>query len=280
MKKLLFNGCSFVAGDAVAWHLYFPYIPWETVLDNASGSVNDNYREYTLNFRKRHNLPAVCASILNTPSVDLSKDGSSNNWISLTTINYILKLSEEEKSNLHVCVGWSDITRRMKWSNTVGCFMNFSSVFYDYAQFRKNKIMKDVSTEVHGYIKETIINNYGVDHLLSFFMDIMLLENFLKANNITYTFWRSLGGGKDEGESCALINTLKNNFEFQIDKISNKNCWISFVDTDLPWAGVNQSWRENLTEDDYINKSNHHPNMNAMNKFANRLTDKIKESVQ
>jgi hypothetical protein len=68
-----------------------------------------------------------------------------------------------------------------------------------------------------------------LDHLFHYIRDFMLLENFLKANEITYTFWRALG--RNEGQDLYRLSNASHTLQLT-DEISDNNCWISFDDVD------------------------------------------------
>ena len=100
-KILLFNGCSFTAGDGLAWDQFCQDFSWRDLVITRSAIKNNKisdkeavalYVEYVKNFRPKKNLAALCSEVLETTKIDLSLDGNSNDNITLSTINYLMRL--------------------------------------------------------------------------------------------------------------------------------------------------------------------------------------------
>jgi hypothetical protein len=131
MKNLLFNGCSFMAGDELVWNNYCiskgrPIIDWNTfwLQNDRTPDVNEFVREYRFDYRRLHNLPMAVATHLSAGRIDISEDGNSNDCIALSTIAYLLSKTPEERKQFHVCVGWSSNSRFLKYINRVNLFAN------------------------------------------------------------------------------------------------------------------------------------------------------------
>jgi hypothetical protein len=119
-----------------------------------------------------------------------------------------------------------------------------------------------------------MVNVSVYDHNLHFIHDVMLLENFLKARGITYTFWLSLCGTYGDG-----VEDLKEKLfpVVPIEKISDRDNWILFNTSDpIPMLGT--SWTDQLFKktNSWISSTNRHPNL----KSATELAEKIVTHIQ
>lgn len=252
MKTLLFNGCSYTAGDKIVWEEFLKL--YKT--DKDSPHLYNTYVEY----RKQFNLPIICAKELGLPHIDLAMDGNSNYNIAIDTINHILSLPIDIRNNLHVCIGWTEPSRQLKWSDDNNEFVTLNVKMLE----------TNIQKECHTYIKEAMVNAHDNDHHLNYIANVMLLENFLIANNITYTFWRAMGMPKlvfDESFIKKLNIT---------EQISNNSNWICFNNNPLYITG--HSWLNTFDRSqDFISTSNQHPNINTIIKFSKIFSKKIIE---
>ena len=94
MKKLIFNGCSFMAGDELVWEQYHKehnreLLPWFSKKAQLT-EINDiEFRNSYIEYRRNFNLPAMVSRKLECEWFDLSRDGKSNEAIALETIAHI-----------------------------------------------------------------------------------------------------------------------------------------------------------------------------------------------
>jgi hypothetical protein len=188
-KTLICNGCSFMAGDELVWEQFCQTNNRER-LDYRTIPAQDpvmynNYMEY----RSTCNLPMQIAKRLSMNRIDVSSDGNSNDMLSINTINYILSLSKDERKNHHVLVGWTTNTRRMRFFTKNLTLMNLNI-------HHLTNVPPNMSIFIN-YIKSSILEAENEDHYINYIKNLMLLENFLIANNITYTFYRALGSKND-----------------------------------------------------------------------------------
>ena len=100
----------------------------------------------------------------------------------MSTISFLEELSVQERKNYHVCIGWSEISRRLAWNPETNSFHNLNIYQLDSPH----------SAYFYTFIKENIINRDDIDHIMNYFHNIVSLQNYLKANDITYTFWNTL----------------------------------------------------------------------------------------
>jgi len=255
MKTLLFNGCSFVAGDALVWDKYCQEVLKFSV-DWKGSEHGGKHREDYIRYRSHYTLSAQCASLCNTTSLDLSADGASNAHIALTTLNYLMGLSAPDRKNIHVCIGWTEESRRLRWHDDRKIFVGLNV----------HSAAKPGLENLQSFIIADVINGSPADHDLDFFKHVLLLENFLLRYNISYTFWRSLGD---------IINPHKGFKKIlNVDDISDNN-WVKFDISSNQPAFLDQLWFRYMTADDYINKSNQHPNVGCVATLATTLSNMI-----
>lgn len=269
-----------MAGDEIAWEQYRKEVgnglTWEQfcskdyVKTDADRTYWDNYQ---LSYKRNYNLPQFVINSLGLSvdnKIDISTDGKSNDMISISTINYILGIPPEERKNYHVVIGWTSIYRVMKYTSKYKTFMNLNVCHMNDPVIG--------STEFKEYISAVIINADIEDIAMNYFKNVLLLENFLLANNITYTFYRAIG----TADECVMRehrfdpgHIIK---ELQLDNMSNSNNWIKFYNTDVnPIIG--QSWSSLHLHDpnNWIRDGNNHPNTALVIALANIIKDKILE---
>lgn len=264
-KKLLFSGCSYTAGDELVWDKYCKDIllinPIEYTWDvfHADDKVFATHRSKYVEYRKTFNIPGQVGNAFNKPVIDLSMDGNSNTQIALSVIKNLLEKTPEEVKDFHVCVGWTSLIRRLKWFEERKSFINMHPGRYANNRF----------SNLRPYIKEGIINLSPYDHNLHFIHDIMLLENFLKARNVSYTFWLSFPGVLANGIDDI---TQKLNPVISIGKASDSSNWLLFNESDtIPMLGT--SWTDQLRTktDPWISSKNNHPNLKSATELAEKI---------
>jgi hypothetical protein len=148
IKTLLFNGCSFVAGDALVWQKFSSDTSWLEVIQLKSPEHRTLYQTYVDHFRPQYNLQSRCKQILNVNTLDISMDGNSNENIAFDTVNYIETLPTETVESMAVVVGWTDTSRRHKWFDPWQSLVNICVSHRDGQMFKN----------LHAYIDEVIVN--------------------------------------------------------------------------------------------------------------------------
>jgi len=279
MKKILLNGCSFVAGDALTWNIHHPDIDWVKYIASRkihpiySTNQIEQYRiHYNSNLRPVDNLKGQLEKLLTTDVTDISVDGNSNDNIAMTTIGFLNRLSLEERQQYHVCIGWTEFTRRIKWLVERRLFFNLTCAHLDDKSYK----------EYREYIKETIINPDTKDHFYNFFKNVFLLQSYLKSNNISYTFWKSLGKIFDieDIDTMMYSNTRFSDscIPFNHEKCFDRDEWINFNKNQYPW--LSESWQTLITErKQFVSPDNRHPSLEAVKEFAIVVADKVKPLV-
>lgn len=265
-KKLLFNGCSMTAGDALTWDKHYPDIDWFNIRDTKHPKYSiDEMQAFFLNYRADlrilDNLGSHVGKLTGKSVVDLSDDGNCNQNICMTTIQFLEELSTQERKNYHVCIGWSAISRRMAWEPNLNEFVNLTIGELDHV----NKIY------FHQYIKESMINRADADHIINYFHNIVSLQNYLKANAITYTFWNTLNHINCNLEILYTGNNKKI-IPYKHKIMFNQTDWLSFDDCKYPWLGLPWSL---TTLYKGISKKNNHPNLESVIELAKKVAAHI-----
>jgi len=287
MKKIILNGCSWIAGDELVWHQYLneigrdvndPTLQWKNNLFTVDFvSVQEQYRTV---YRKKYNQGGMLAKELGTEVIDISDDGNSNDNIALSTINEVLSIPEEERQNYHVIVGWTLKERKLMYLDDY--WRNVHISHCTGGKLSKTSYWDKYQSRFNGAFLEETDN----DWYLNYFKNVILLESFLKSQNITFTFYRSLGKKSDfyDPDTDEKKNIFKVDLRneksypqkniklgnFTPDAIDKSN-WLTFLDdNDLTLA--QQSWTEymkqNLKFKWRLSDSNTHPNLNAIKELV------------
>ena len=273
-KTLLFNGCSFVAGDAIFWEEYclknnLPKIEWMEIWRSLD-DLSEHLYQYSVNFRSERNLPAMVANHLGCPKVDISTDGNSNDNIAISTIAYLLNKSSEERKKFHVCIGWSIIGRFLKHFKT-DKHSNFANLHVNHCS-GKSQGGDSTYSYLQKYIDITFQTLTDEDLWLNYLKNIITLESFLIKNEITYTFFKSLGYPNDFRD---LPTFPPFNINLPHDIETNNSNWYDFGGEGL--AYTNHSWTSKfiILKKNWISEINSHPNVAAVTEFSKLLSDFI-----
>lgn len=283
MKKLLTNGCSFVAGDAIVWEQYIKEnnrldLTWDKFTHDIihTEEIRNFWLNYRITYRRKHNFPAQLANELSAEWIDISEDGNSNDAIAMTTILYLLSIPEEERKNFHVVIGWSNLHRIMRWTN-LKPMPHFFSLHTNH-KLEKNK--DAIIDELEPHLNSLVLS-YEQDYFYNYLRNILMLENFLKANGCTYTFYRSLGTPMD----CVYYNiwpfvfSQNNVKKIEKNNFSDNDSWFKFVDSEyLGFEGESlcQVYLLNGQIHNQVSPNNGHPNISVMKNFARELAEFIK----
>ena len=282
MKRLLFNGCSFVAGDEIAWDQYClekkgRLINWRAFwadpeLKNQPVELGNFMTYYRFEYRRLYNLPMATALHLGLERIDISEDGNSNDNIALSTIAYLINKPIEERKQYHVCIGWTTTPRFLKFLKEVPNinFNSFNNVHINHVGTKHGQHEFDV---IQKYIDITFQTLTDEDLWLNYVKNIVLLENFLISNGITYTFFKSLGGA---GEARIVGPFQPFDFVIPEDRLTNHANWLDFGGPNSPYA--NESWTSTIqdSKECWISKDNLHPNLHAISNFSIKLATFIK----
>lgn len=280
MKTIIMNGCSFVAGDELVWQQYHteynkPVTNWWTMTNDPEYELfREVYRE---KYRRQYNLPILIAQKLECNRLDLSADGNSNDGIVMDTIAFILTIPPEKRCNYHVVIGWTTLCRYLRYSKIKDNFFNLN------VGYLQGKNSNDVIDELEGFIKGAMVNGYNQDFFFNFVQNIMLLENFLKVNNMTYTFYKSLGTPEDM--KYCVLGEFSEHRTIPKELVTDHSCWLKFSDSEdsldhtyLPYMG--HSWNSAILKQNsnmFISKENCHPNIETVTNVSHLIADFIKQ---
>jgi hypothetical protein len=275
MKKLIFNGCSFMAGDELVWEQYHKernreLTPWLTTNSNNFTDSDHEFRFEYLTYRKQYNLPGVTSKILGCDCIDLSQDGKSNQNIALETIACLNSFNKEERKNCHVIIGWTSISRIMKYSTMSKMFVDLTVGHYDECTDdpAKNALKEHIKTRILGGDDE--------DFILDYVVNVILLENYLISNNITYTFYRGLD---DLVYDITTIGpfSYSNPYKLKITECTNHENWYKFADDNrTPISGIGWGTEFFKKPHMWVTPKNPHPSLESISNFSARLLEFIK----
>jgi hypothetical protein len=257
--KLLFNGCSFTAGDLVTWHLHYPDIDsqqhiWEGKphARYSRAEIMTRAQIYTQQLRSQNNLSAVTASLTGLPVVDLAVDGASNQSIAQGTIDWITRNPDE----YCVCIGWTEPARRLIWDGG-----NWVTLSVARLQDR------NLPPQWRRYIDTAIVAINDATHQLDYYNSALLLYSWLTSRNIPVVFWRSMG-------TAFTLPLQGGPYSSPVSDPATQ--WRDRVWLDS-FNGV--SWQGRLTPADWINSKNSHPNRAAVGRQAELIAARVLERV-
>lgn len=269
MKTLIFNGCSFMAGDELVWEQYHhhygrPVTKWSTT----DGDIE--FRDSYFKYRQSFNLPAVISNMLGRcTKIDLAEDGKSNENIAIETIACLNRFSKDERENFHVIIGWTSPSRILKYSKISCRFIDLNVGHYDRHTFDTAK------NALRAHVKTRILDGDDEDFILDYLKNIMLLENYLIANNISYTFYRALDDGIYNFEKIGYFDR-EFKHELTVKDCTNHKNWYKFNNSQTPINDVSWNTEFGNKPHYWINSTNCHPGTEIVNMFAARLADYIK----
>ena len=278
-KKLLFNGCSMTAGDEITWDKHYPDIYWwENIYLNkqhaeyTKDQIHLCYLNYTTNLRKHDNLSRQVSKLTGLVTEDLAEDGNSNQNICMSTISFLSVLTPEERKNYHVCIGWSSLARKTCWDPE---FSNFVNLNINHLSSPNPN-----HTKFQNYVKEVLINGTDIDHTLEYFHNVIALQSYLKANEVTYTFWNTLITVPPLVKSILSKPTdiAEVTIPFKHELLFDKKDWISFEKDDIPW--IENHWTLYLLNTTFtLSKVNRHPNLETVIEFSKKVATQIARSI-
>jgi hypothetical protein len=286
-KTLLINGCSFTAGDDIAWD-HETHGVWNDFVSSSVSNKTQIFDNYINLIRPRYNFAGVLSRLLNTTSVDLSRDGNNNSEIALTTIGYISRLTLEERKNLHVCVGWTEPSRLCRWSSSNNKFISINPTMLDW--YKKHKDTGGMITNIYNEFYENslvwIASLKDIDIIVDDIFRVLAVENYLKAEKITYTFWKSIGNPVKESDMMLLkiyanlnLNYLdpSNWIKFAgSSKMFNKYAGLlAGMDTNnYPYTGISWQWLMEEDPNRYTTPGKH-PSKIAVEELSNEIIHHI-----
>lgn len=261
--KLLFNGCSFVAGDFLTWHQHYPDIDpdiyiWgrqrhPSLTQNQLKQLTDHYwRE----LRPRDNLAQQVSRLTGLEAIDISSDGNSNTAIAQSTIAYI----SEHPGDYQICIGWTEPTRRMVWEAEVGQWINLS--LHRLEDPRLPRRYRD-------YVNLNLVSAPEADHSLDYVQNLVMLNSWAQSQGLPIIQWRSMG---PQGvQPCMLARTEYGVATLDPRRVLDPMTWLEL--SSEPWWG--RSWFDQLGPGQTISPTNLHPNIPAVRAQAAKIAERI-----
>lgn len=160
---------------------------------------------------------------LNIPVTNLSIRGSSNDRIVRSTIEYLLKTQTKKL----VIIGFSFITREETyWSDA-------DNLLYDNSKFFTLEKLLELKSFKH--LRDRILildmNKYVID----FYMNVFLLSQFLKNNDIPYYFFSAANNEDHEDIEWDYVNSLE-----IVKKVNEDSMIENLCSFNIPkWAKIN-----------------------------------------
>ena len=261
--KLLFNGCSFVAGDCITWHKHYPDIdpdlhiwgrrPHPTYTPDEIRAKSDYYWRV---LRPQDNLAAQVSRLTGLEAIDISADGNSNQAIVLSTMAYIT----ENPGDYIVCLGWTEPSRTMAWDYTADQWINLSIHRLDDPKLPPR--YRDI-------IAVNLVQALEPELTLNYAQQLITCESWLARQGIASVQWRSMGRAVSAG--CLDIRT---DYGVALPKLMTQLTRSNWLGADAePWVG--SSWFDQLAAGEYITPKNRHPNLSAVERQARRITDHL-----
>lgn len=193
--------------------------------------------------------------------IKLAQGGSGNDRTFLSTINWFER-HPERKHNAHVLIGWTESQR-----------IDYPTKFNDAHKFIHHTPPLDQTWStfaLSAYVShpwDTVISNiirkfqlpephYPDWTVIKWYQNVLGLQNYLKANNISYTFYNSLPPslGEDKQDHSYWLNAVDHNHFYEINYSQYEYC------------------QENKM---FISSDNHHPNEQGHINWAKQLIEFI-----
>jgi hypothetical protein len=275
-KTLICNGCSFMAGDELVWEQYNKEQgkearSWNIKFKNGMPTDTDthNYRMRYIKYRGNYNLAAQLSNLLNCERIDLSSDGKSNQAIAIETIAFLDTLPKEERKNYHAIIGWTCLSRVLKYSKSTKQFVDLTVGHYD------ESAADPARAELKEHIKVRIIDSDDEDYILDYISNVMMLENYLIANDMTYTFYRGLDDLITDFQTIGPFNG-NSNYKINVKTCTNHDNWLKFKDNST--TPINDvGWTHLLKNiDGWVTPINRHPSLSAVIELAEKIAGFIK----
>lgn len=265
--KLLFNGCSFVAGDCLTWRQHYPDIdpdlhiwgrqPHPKYSPDQIRSISNHYWRV---LRPQDNLAAQVSRLTGLEAVDISADGNSNTAIAQSTVSWLAA----NPGPYIICIGWTEPTRRMVWEQGVDQWINLS--FHRLEDSQLPRRFRD-------YIHLNLVSAPEADHSLDYVQNLVLLNSWARANGYPLVQWRSMG--PQGHQACMTAHTDYGVRAIDPRTVLDPGTWLRSEPE--PWWGA--SWFDQLSAQDKISAQNHHPNLSAVQAQAAKIAERIQPIV-
>jgi hypothetical protein len=216
IKTLYVNGCSWTAGNELEQDLEF-----DLHIDNLGLYKEDPADPFNWNLldKKTHKLSAVYSDFYNefnwgkhiADAVDAkyineSKGGGSNARIVRTTLDYVLSLSEQDRKELLIVIGWTCSDRSeiylenawQLWNNTQPFGQTVDRLLFDNE--------KTISAVERIQEQSCVYLNSDTANMQNYFQLVYLLANTLENLGVKFFFFNALPAWWIGGDLQCKIN--------------------------------------------------------------------------
>lgn len=269
IKTLFVNGCSWTEGHML--HLD----PEVDKLSSEQGYViNDVFSVFKDNVEmqypykeiyNQHNWAGVVARELDIPNiVNHAKGAASNDRVLRTTVDYVKRLTEQEKQETFIIIGWtipdrSEIYLDDKQGKADWCSWNATQQFSSIDRIHDPEFVKRIDKFWELYVMDVFDHHYSVQ---KFFQQSYLLANLLEHHNIKYYFFNSfhpLFGVRD-------FAPFLEQFKYDIDIYTNE----------ITAMSLNIDFFNFIGENTELHLPDKHPNKLGHTKWGRCLIDDIR----
>ena len=269
IKTLFVNGCSWTEGHLL--HLDPEVKKYST---EQGYDIKDTFSVFKDNVEihypykeiyDQHNWASVISKELDIPNiVNYAVGAASNDRVLRTTVDYIKGLTEQEKQETFVIIGWSIPDRSELYLNdkngkAAWCSWNATQKFSSIDRIHNPEFVKRMDKFWELYVMDVFDWHPSVQ---KFFQQSYLLSNLLEHHKIKYYFFNSfspLFGIIDYGPYLEY-------FKHDIDTYTRE---IKAMSLDINFFNF-------IGEDDNLRLPDHHPNKQGHAKWGYYLLDDMK----
>ncbi len=202
IKQLYVNGCSWTAGNEldqdIAFDLYIdnlglykenPADPYNwNLLDKKTKNIRASYSDYFDEF----NWGKHVSTALNLDYINDSTGAGSNARIVRTTLDYVLSLTEQERKEVLIIIGWTCADRNEVYLENAWQPWNHTQPFgqtVDRLLFNDEKTIAAVEKIQE---QSCVYINSDTANLQNYFQSVYMLANTLENLGIKFFFFNAL----------------------------------------------------------------------------------------
>ena len=154
-------------------------------------------------------------------TTNLAISGASDDRVSRTTIEFIGKLKQKsfyDPSKLFVVISWPGLYRTeiFNTSNNEGGF--WDDGWMPMVAGNDETYKEQCSRSAYIFYKAWLMRLNHTQETVRFYSNILLLQNFLKQNNIKYLFWNACSSNLPENNPAFYNETDLSRFPFILQK--------------------------------------------------------------
>ncbi len=270
IKTLFVNGCSWTEGHMLHIDPEVSRISAEQgyVINDMFSVVKNGviiYYPYK-EIYNQHNWAGVIAQELNIPNiVNFSKGAASNDRVLRTTVDYVKRLTEQEKQETFIIIGWtipdrSELYLNDKQGKTGWCSWNATQQFSTIDRIHNADFVKRMDKFWELYVMDVFDHHSCVQ---KFFQQSYLLANLLKHHNIKYYFFNSFSPLFGVLDYAPFLEHFKHDIDTYTKQITAMSLDINFFNF--------------IGEDDNLRLPDKHPNKLGHAKWAEYMLNDMKQ---